>query len=78
MPADGELSRVEDARLSASIQALLVAVGPDVEEQLGAVLERLDTGTMTEADRAMLDSLPPCHLTPHKLVRIMERLQREV
>lgn len=75
LPTDGQLSQAESARLSASIQALLVAVRPD---RMTELLVRLESDATTETDRAMLDSLPPCDCTPHELVRMVENLRQEV
>ena len=75
VPTDGQLSRTKSARLSASIQALLVAVRPD---RMAELLVRLESDSTTETDRAMLDSLPPCDSTPHELVRMVDNLQHEV
>ena len=46
--------------------------------KMSELLERLDTGTTTPADRAMLDNLPPCDQPPHELVRLVENLRHEV
>jgi hypothetical protein len=37
---------------------------------------RLDTGTATAADHAMLATLPACHVPPAELVRALCELQR--
>lgn len=78
VPTDGQLSLAERARLSASIQALLVAVRPDGIDRLCELLERLDASTTTAADRAMLASLPPCDYAPHELVPMVDNLWNEV
>ena len=75
---EGQLSRVESARLSASINALLVAVRPDGIDRLRPLLTRFDIGTETDSDRSMLAGLPTCHLTPHELVRMLDNLWHEV
>jgi len=67
----------QSASLSAAVGALLDAsesgADPAHRHQCGrefllALQQRLDTGTTTEADRAMLAELPTCHLPPPALV----------
>ncbi len=68
-------------KFGAALSALFDGVGkrgaydPD---KMAELLERLDTATATEAERAMLDNLPPCGRTPHELVRMVVQLEREV
>ena len=72
-----------DARFSAAVKALFDAVPRRTiqdsyhkhPEPLTALLDRLDTGTATADDRAMLDSLPTCHVTPHDLVRAVVQVR---
>ncbi len=74
VPAAGEMSPEQSARLGASIEALLAATpGTDRIDRLRELLGRLDTGTETDSDRALLAGLPPCHLTPHDLVALFVR-----
>ena len=71
------------ARFGAAVKALFDAVPRCTiqdsyhkhPEPLAALLDRLDTGTATADDRVMLDSLPPCHVTPHDLVRAVVQVQ---
>lgn len=74
-PVAGGVSPTERASLSASVQALLKGDGID---RLRPMLARFDTGTETDDDRAMLAGLPPCHLTPHELARMLDSLWHEV
>jgi len=71
------------AALSAAVVALLDAAESGADswnkrqsgcEFLLALLDRLDTGTTTATDRAMLDALPVRHLPPHTLVWALSEL----
>ena len=73
-PVAGVVALADNACLSASIQALLVAVRPDGIDRLHDLLERMDADATTPAERAMLASLPPCSYSPHELVRLMVRV----
>jgi hypothetical protein len=70
--ASGELTEEELRRLSATIDALFKGLAAQAQPaNLTALLERLDAGTESEADRLTLANLPPCHMAPHELVRFM-------
>ena len=79
MPADGLFSQAEGERLAAAIEALntVYPIGTD-SKPLTELLERMSTNTTTEADKTMLNGLPHCAWSPHKLVRISEELSRLV
>lgn len=64
-------------KFQAAIRALFDAVGTralyadgleDFRSNMDFLWERLQAGTTTDADRAMLDGLPKTHVTPEKLV----------
>lgn len=70
---DGEQGRQFAAAVSAlfdavSTRALYVDGLEDFRSDMDFLWERLQAGTTTEADRAMLDGLPKTHVTPEKLV----------
>jgi len=47
--------------------------GPNLAGRLQALTHRLDNGLSTPSDRALLTSLPACHLEPDELVRLFSR-----
>jgi hypothetical protein len=71
-PEHGEMTKQDAQRLSTAISALLTAFDwHGRHETLAALLNRLDTANATDDDRATLSKLPPCHVTPHELVRLV-------
>jgi hypothetical protein len=76
-----QLSLAEDDRGVQQLAALretgvaflLAMDGPDLGGRLQALMQRLDNGLDTQADRAMLAALPTCYLDPDELVRLFAR-----
>lgn len=42
------------------------------------MLERVDAGTLTDADRAVLAAVPPCHLTPEEVLRAIVEFESKL
>ena len=61
-----------DASLKAAMSALFASITWAIPDSFTGFVHRLDTCTTTEADRAMLDSLPSCRYFPQELVRLVE------
>ncbi|MDB5779964.1 MAG: hypothetical protein JWP93_2329 [Polaromonas sp.] len=77
---DGE----QALKFAAAVSALFDAVGTralyvdglqDFRSGMDFLWQRLQAGTTTEADRAMLDGLPKTHVTPEKLVEAVMQVQ---
>ena len=69
MPTD------ETRAMSHAIRVFLDAAQPDgMRGPARALLKRLDTGTETDGDRALLEGIPTCHLTTHELVAMAVRV----
>ena len=73
-PVAGDLSPEKVKALHAAIHALLVAVRPGGFDEVHELLARLNTGTETDRDRALLAGIPPCHMSTHELVALMVRV----
>lgn len=58
-------------KLKATIEAIFATVsvgGGDMPSELEALAGRIKTQTTTEADRALMESWPKCHIEPAQLV----------
>lgn len=64
-------------QLRAAGTAFLGAIqGPGLAGRLHELMHRIETGTETPEDRRLLDSLPPCHMSPRQLVALFNRVER--
>jgi hypothetical protein len=64
----------QDAQIQAlrqTIDALLAACAPHRGKALVELMARLDAESLTDADRLMLESLPPCYMPPADVVRLL-------
>jgi hypothetical protein len=57
--------------LRRTIDALLAACKPHTSEALPGLMARLDSDSLTDADRLMLESLPPCYMPSADVVRLL-------
>lgn len=79
-------------KFKAALSALLDAVNTrsdyerstvapfDLEQQpskMDALWKRIEAGTTTEADRAILAALPACHVSPEMLVEAVVKLREK-
>lgn len=71
----------DDGRQTAAHVALREALShpkhSSIEVPVMELSDRIDAGTMTDADKTMLRGLPPCDLTPVELVKLVAELYRE-
>jgi hypothetical protein len=75
--SDPGLQNLESLRLAGA--AFLKAMsGPNLTGRLQALMQRLDNGLSTKADRSLLAQLPQCYLEPDELVRLFARVDRSI
>jgi hypothetical protein len=74
----------QDLKFQAAVSALFDAVSTralyvdglqDFRSDMNFLCERLQAGTTTEADQAMLNGLPKTHVTPEKLVEAVMKIR---
>lgn len=76
--AAGSLLKEEKTAQEAAMHAIFDATrsgGIDISREL---LERLDSGTETDADCVLVAAIPTCHMSTHKLLTMMVNLEDSI
>lgn len=76
-----QLPEFEDETVPLSWRQYMAAQGFPItvgfSGKVCAMSDRIDASTLTDTDKAMLDSLPACELSPVQLVQLFAEIERE-